>query len=346
MPRRGRGPGGRRSGCLCRAGAGHRRVRRAERPGWSRSVPVPSSTWSGSQAGLARREAPTGTLPAEPPTPWSTTFPDPGALERGEITEEPALLVVRETDDLAPDDRVRVDVAPWPTAPRRAPPPLSAPSRPRDLVCRPRRRPTPTPVPNGEGRGSRHVAGRTPATARGGSLAVVRSEHYGPVTQALRDAAAAARAAGDPRTADQVRADASSNDVPAWTRSPRAVSTRPVPSLEQPARRERRGGARAGPGDLPVEVCRELLGGGLRPARGGGAAMFALPEDGQLVAVEQTTRRFDGLLAEMIRLRDGERCRTRGATRPSVISTTSCRPARTAPQRTGTARACARRATR
>ncbi|WP_181311912.1 HNH endonuclease [Nocardioides campestrisoli] len=267
----------------------------------------------GSQLGLARREAPArGRFLVTAADALVHDLPGTlAALERGELTEERALLVVRETDDLDPDDRVRVDVALWhgPCAGSAA---TLGTEQLRDLV----RRLTTEADPDAgarmaRARARRHVSGRMLGDGTGRITAVVRSEHYGPVMQALREAASSARAEGDPRTADQVRADAFVQRLTGLDPvAPRRVDLRLVLSLDSLLGASNTAGWVQGSGHLPAEVCRQLLGEAFDRQEVAVRRLFALPEDGQLVAVEQTTRRFHGLLAEMIRLRDGERCRT------------------------------------
>ncbi|WP_185995358.1 hypothetical protein [Nocardioides campestrisoli] len=65
----------------------------------------------GCQLGLARRESPArGRFLVGASTALVEDLPQTlAALTRGELTEERALLIVRETDDLAREDRTRVD---------------------------------------------------------------------------------------------------------------------------------------------------------------------------------------------------------------------------------------------
>nr|WP_263458210.1 HNH endonuclease [Nocardioides campestrisoli] len=160
-------------------------------------------------------------------------------------------------------------------------------------------------------RARRHVAGRLLGDGTGRITAVVRSERYGPVMKALQEAASAARLAGDPRTADQVRADVLVERVTGLDpQVPRRIDLRLVLSLASLWGECEDPGWVPGSGHLPVEVCRQLLGEAFEQHAVTVRRLFALPDDGQLVAMERPGRCFDGLLAEMIRLRDGETCRT------------------------------------
>src|SRR5690606_5601879 len=65
-----------------------------------------------------------------------------------------------------------------------------------------------------------------------------------------------------------------------------------------------------GGGYVPAGVCRQLFIDAAESDRAAVRRVFADPADGRLVAMESTGRTFTGLLARMIRIRDGSTCRT------------------------------------
>ncbi|WP_110180519.1 HNH endonuclease [Nocardioides solisilvae] len=268
----------------------------------------------GSQLGIARRESPArGEFLVGAASALVHDLPGTlAALERGVLTEERALLVVRETDDLSAEDRLRVDVELW-----HGPSSGCAATLGTDQLRQHVRRlvtgadPVAATRRRARARAGRHVAGRLLGDGTGRITAVVRSEHYGPVMQALTEAAAEARAAGDPRTPDQVRSDVVVRRLTGVDPvEPRRIDLRLVLGLDSLLGTADAPGLVPGSGHLPAAVCRSLLAEAFERHEVTVRRLFALPEDGQLVAMEKTSRCFDGLLAEMIRIRDAETCRT------------------------------------
>ena len=71
-----------------------------------------------------------------------------------------------------------------------------------------------------------------------------------------------------------------------------------------------------GEGFLPAALCTDLVRRASAAAKATLRRLFAAPDDRSLVAMESSSRRFDGLLAELLRLRDGGTCRTPGCDAP------------------------------
>ena len=71
-----------------------------------------------------------------------------------------------------------------------------------------------------------------------------------------------------------------------------------------------------GAGFLPAALCTTLVARASAAAKATLRRVFVTPEDRALVAMESTSRRFDGLLAEFLDHRDGHLCRTTGCNAP------------------------------
>ena len=67
-----------------------------------------------------------------------------------------------------------------------------------------------------------------------------------------------------------------------------------------------------GAGYLPAALCIDLVRRASAAAKATLRRLFVTPSDRGLVAMESASRRFDGLLAEFLDLRDGGVCRTPG----------------------------------
>src|SRR5690606_15708036 len=129
------------------------------------------------------------------------------ALARGELSEERALLVARETTHLGAADRqtLDTDLARTSTGPGAGGPGTEALRRMvhklalgLDSAAQTNRM--------RKARANRHVTGRLLGDGTGRITAILRTEDYAAVLTTLRQAAATARADGDPRTSSQVRA--------------------------------------------------------------------------------------------------------------------------------------------
>ena len=71
-------------------------------------------------------------------------------------------------------------------------------------------------------------------------------------------------------------------------------------------------GSIPGVGFLPAALCTDLVRRASAAAKASLRRLFASPDERALVAMETTSRRFDGALAELLTLRDGGTCRTPG----------------------------------
>lgn len=278
--------------------------------------PAPAAV-VGSEVGLARHESPArGRSLARAAAALVDDLPETlAALARGELNEERALLMVRETEHLCAEDRRALDTE---VAGQSGGPGGMGTEQLRRLVQRIALRldEAGATARMRRARAQRHVSGRLLADGTGRITAVVRSEDYRAVLAALTSVAAAARAEGDSRTSDQVRADALVHRVtgidPA---APAKVELHLVMGISSLlAEADGPDGAEPGwvpgAGHLPAGVCRDLFARAAEADRATVRRLFTIPEDGQLIAMESCSRVFLGLLARMIRLRDGETCRT------------------------------------
>lgn len=232
------------------------------------------------------------------------------ALRRGELTEDRAFAVAREVVHLTPEQRSRVDED---LAPRLA---GLGDVRLRDAV----RRSCLTHAADSEtrrcrrARADRRVTSRALDDGTGRLTAILPLEALAAVRGALDAEAAAARAAGDDRTAGQVRADI----LAARITGAHQVDGVPPVRVNLVIGVESLFGAGAEPGQvtgaghLPAALCIDLVRRASNAAKASLRRLFVSPTDRALVAMESTSRRFDGLLAEFLDLRDGGLCRTPG----------------------------------
>jgi hypothetical protein len=232
------------------------------------------------------------------------------ALRRGDLTEERAFAVAREVAHLTPDQRSRVDED---VAPRVA---GLGDVRLRDAV----RRSCLTHAAESETRRCRRARADRMVTSRalddgtGQLTAILPLESLAAVRASLDAEAAAARSAGDPRTAGQVRADTLAARI---TGSDEVAGVAPVRvnlviGVESLFGEGTEPGHVTGAGHLPAALCIDLVRRASRAAKATLRRLFVSPADQALVAMESTSRRFDGLLAEFLDLRDGGLCRTPG----------------------------------
>ena len=232
------------------------------------------------------------------------------ALERGELTEDRAFAVAREVAHLTPEQRREVDAD---VAPRFA---GLGDARLRQAV----RRSCLTLAAEAEAsrharaRADRRVTTRRLDDGTGQLTATLPLEVLAAVRASLDAEAATARAAGDPRTGGQVRADILAARVTGLD-----VATDPVPvrvnlviGAESLFGDGTEPGFVPGEGFLPAALCTDLVRRATAAAKASLRRLFASPDDRSLVAMESTSRRFDGLLAEFLELRDGGLCRTAG----------------------------------
>jgi len=232
------------------------------------------------------------------------------ALARGELTEDRAFAVAREVAHLTPEQRRRVDddLAPrlaglgdvrLRQAVRRSCLTIAAESETRRCL---------------RARADRRVTTRHLDDGTGQLTATLPLEVLASVRAALDAAAATARAEGDVRTGGQVRADTLVARItgldPATDALPVRVNL--VIGIESLLGEGTEPGLLPGEGFLPAALCTSLVRRASDAAKASLRRLFAAPGERALVAMESTSRSFDGLLAELLDLRDGGICRTPG----------------------------------
>jgi hypothetical protein len=232
------------------------------------------------------------------------------ALAHGELTEDRAFRIAREVAHLTPEQRRLVD---HDIAPRLVG--LGDASLRRVV-----RRSCLTIASDAEAgrydraRADRRVATRQLDDGTGRLTAILPLEVLAGVRAALDAAAATARAEGDTRTAGQVRADTLAARItgldPATDTPPVRVNL--VIGVESLFGDGTEPGLIPGLGYLPASLCSQIVRRASDAAKATLRRLFASPDERALVAMESAGRRFDGLLAEFIRLRDGGTCRTPG----------------------------------
>lgn len=230
------------------------------------------------------------------------------ALARGDLTEDRAFAVAREVAHLGPDQRRQVDDD---LAPRL---PGLGDARLRQAV----RRSCLTVAAGAEtgrhrrARADRRVTSRRLDDGTGQLVATLPLEDLAAVRSALDAAAASARSAGDDRTGGQVRADTLvarlTGRDPVTDATPVRVEL--VIGVESLVGDGTEPGLVLGEGFLPAALCTDLVRRASAAAKASLRRLFASPTDRALVAMESTSRRFDGALAELLELRDQGICRT------------------------------------
>lgn len=232
------------------------------------------------------------------------------ALRRGELTEARAFAIAREVAHLTPEQRGRVDED---LAPRL---PGLGDLRLRQAV----RRSCLSIAAEAEtnryrrARADRRVTGRRLDDGTGRLVATLPLEDLAQVRQALDDAAGRARAEGDDRTGGQVRADTLVARITGIDPASDAPDVRVnlVIGVESLLGDGTEPGLVPGVGFLPAALCTDLVRRATSAAKATMRRLFTPPHDRALVAMESTSRRFDGLLAEFLTLRDCGTCRTPG----------------------------------
>jgi hypothetical protein len=232
------------------------------------------------------------------------------ALARGELTETRAFAIAREVAHLTPEQRHQVDAD---LAPRLA---GLGDVRLRQAV----RRSCLTIAAETEARRcarartERRVTTRRLDDGTGQLLATLPLEVLAAVRAALDTAAATARTSGDERSAAQVRADTLAARITGeeTLTDPVPVRVNHVIGVESLLGEGTEPGLVAGEGFLPAALCTAWVRRASESAKATLRRLFASPTDRALVAMEATTRRFDGSLAELLDLRDAGTCRTPG----------------------------------
>lgn len=234
------------------------------------------------------------------------------ALGRGELNEHQAFAVARELAHLEPGQRSRVDrdlgaieggLAGLGDEKLRQAVRRSCLAVAAEAETRRYRR----------ARADRRVTTRQLDDGTGQVTAIVAAEDLAAVRAALDGAVATARADGDGRTGGQVRSDTLVRRITGHDAStPAPVRVNLVISAESLFGDSTEPGQVSGVGWLPAALCTDLVGRASAAAKATLRRLFVRPEGRALVAMESTSRRFDGLLAEFLTLRDGGRCRTSG----------------------------------
>jgi hypothetical protein len=168
-------------------------------------------------------------------------------------------------------------------------------------------------------RAERHVTGRDLGDGTARITAVIRQEHFAAVVGALDSAAGSARAAGDPRTHGQVKADTLVQRVTGIDPvAPATLNVDLVISIDTLIADDPAPGHLAGPAvtssPVPATLARALVAGALRDTSTDShltlRRLFVTPQDRELIAMESHRRTFPPALAQIIDRRDAGRCRT------------------------------------
>lgn len=227
------------------------------------------------------------------------------ALERGDINEHRAQLVADGTRDLAAEHRRTVDAAladrlatlgdreVTPATARAAMrvDPAGATRRREDAISR------------------RRVSGRWLGDGTGLISSVVSDVHYTAIMTSLRQAAETDRARGDDRSVEQLVADHFVARLTGQVTAQRTpVTINLVLSAETLLGGDDEPADVAGFGPVPASVARALVHASPEQATRV-RRLFRIDDTDHLVAMESTSRTFDGLLREFVTLRD-QVCRT------------------------------------
>lgn len=273
-----------------------------------RTQPDQAPASIGAQLGLARRESPhRGGRLLDLARALDDLPQTLAALTAGDISEARALIIASETEQLGPIDRRAADLEIFPSAAElgdvRLRDHVRAIALRLDEEAATRRQL--------QARRDRRVTGRLLGDGTGRITAVVKQEHFAAVVHALEAEAASARAAGDPRTHGQVKADTLVERVTGVdTTAPVPVHVDLVLDAETLLDDSPEPGRIAGAGPVPATLARLLI----REASATGRAtlrrLYATPATGELVALESRRRTFPGGLADLIDRRDAGICRT------------------------------------
>ncbi|RYC13195.1 HNH endonuclease [Nocardioides zhouii] len=232
------------------------------------------------------------------------------ALARGELTEDRAYAVAREVAHLTPDQRRQVDEDVEPRLPG------LGDVRLRETVRRSCLRIASETETRRyrRARADRRVTSRQLDDGTCQLTAILPLEVLAAVRAALDAAATTARAEGDPRTGGQVRADTLATRITGLDPASDAPAVRVnlVIGVESLFGDGTEPGLITGLGFLPAALCTDLVRRASQAAKATLRRLFVTPSDRGLIAMESASRRFDGLLAEFIELRDGGICRTPG----------------------------------
>ncbi|MEU4418678.1 HNH endonuclease [Nocardia salmonicida] len=275
----------------------------------------------GAEIGLARRESPTqGRTHLELADALTHDLPHTlTALFEGDINEERALIIARETADLTAEDRSTLDAELFGTGHYDDTIALGD-HQLRDLLRRIAYRldADGTTTRWAKARARRRVTTRNLGDGTARLSAIIAIEHAATVATALDTAAETARNAGDPRTRDQVKADTlvariTGTDSPAAPdpdRDAAPVLVNLLISAETLLGDSTEPGHVPGIGPIPAAFAHHWVARATTQARAALRRLFTAPTDRDLVAMESGSRTFPPALAELIGLRDTGTCRT------------------------------------
>lgn len=280
----------------------------------------------GAEIGLARHESPTqGRTHLELADALTHDLPCTlAALFLGDINEERALIIARETADLSAEDRRTVDAELF-ADPHYDDTTALGDHQLRDLLRRIVYRidADGTAERWARARARRRVTTRNLGDGTARITTIVAIEHAATIQAALDTAADAAHNTGDPRTRDQIKADTvvaritgqtststSTSTVPNPDRDPTPVTVNLVISAESLLGDSNEPGHLPGTGAIPAAFARSWVLRATAQARAALRRLFTTPTDRELVAMESRSRAFPTALAELIDLRDAGTCRT------------------------------------
>jgi len=229
------------------------------------------------------------------------------ALAVGEISEHRARIIAEETACLSAEDRRTADRELADRLPRLGDKELREATR--RITLRLDHQAAATRIRRA--RADRHVTGRMLPDGMARLTAVVGAEHYAVMMAALRDEAARRRSAGDDRRPGQLKADVLVDRVTGLDPTEATpVMVNLVVGTETLFGNGPEPGYVPGLGHLPAALCRDLVARASAEAKAALRRLFVTPEDRELVAMEARSRTFDGVLGQLIDLRDGGICRT------------------------------------
>jgi hypothetical protein len=240
------------------------------------------------------------------------------ALSLGDLSEARAMIIATETQHLSPEDRRAAD-AELAAIPGVLDGLGDAALRDRARTVTYRLDDEAATRRQVQARDDRHVTGRVLGDGTARITAVVGQEHFAAVIGALDSAASSARAAGDPRTHSQVKADTLVERVTGIDpMAPATLQVDLVIGIDTLIADDPAPGNLAGPGvsssPLPATLARALVAGALRDSSSESRVtlrrLFVTPQDRELIAMESRARTFPKALAEIIDRRDAGRCRT------------------------------------
>jgi len=229
------------------------------------------------------------------------------ALERGDISEQRAMIVASETSDLSRKDRRTVDAEIHGDLPRLGDTELRHLLRRISLrideEAAMRRR--------AKAKAGRDVTGRILHDGTALVTARISDVDYAAVMNSLNEKVASLKAQGDPRTRSQIRADLFVQRLTLSVFAEgRPVAVKLVLGAASLLGESSEPGHVIGVGPVPATECRDLIKRATAEQRATLQRLFRFDETGTLVAMERGSRAFPPDLAELIDLRDLGICRT------------------------------------